>query len=212
MRKYSDHLYSPSRAMKSIGSNFWGKYRADLLAYAKDQTRSGIPERIHADWDGFFHWPCCTDKRIEWAVALFEHGDWPNLEQDGEGNPSPTSSSAKQANTPIPTEPDTPTQSKLSSQAQVSSRKKQPERKQAQTSQKKPTRTQATATTKAVVPAIEKKCSNCRFAKNPDRCGHGMFGPCEDWVKATKVEEYWPTWDDMKRAEYEDYRSRYREL
>ena len=58
--------------------------------------------------------------------------------------------------------------------------------------------------------SIPRKCSNCRLSKNPERCGHGLLGPCDDWVEATSIEEHWPTWEDMKRANREDLRSRYR--
>ena len=171
VRKFDEDLYSAQAAKKNIGKRFWVRYKDELLALARERSKTDITESIHASWDRFWRFPSWTDRRIDWALALYDHGDWPDLERT-------------EKNTP----PRKPPKPKQNNQAH------------------------ATAGNDSNKPQIEKKCSNCYLANNPDRCGHGMFGPCDDWRLETKHEDYWPTWDDMKRAEQEDYRSRYREV
>ena len=155
MSRYDERSYSKQYALKNIGAAFLEKYRSDLLAYAQDRTRSDIPARIHEEWDATGRSPSGTDIRIEWALALYDHDDWPGVKKAAET--------------------------------------KEPGKRQ-------------TAET-----ADKKRCSNCFYSKNPDNCPYGMLGPCEGWREATEKEDYWPTWEDMKRAEYADYRERYRE-
>ena len=197
MARYSERSYSPSSAFKNMGSGFWAKYRDDLLIYAKDRSRVDVPEKIHSEWDGFLHRPNGTNIRIEWAMALYDHGDWPDLPQEAEEEtPSPDV-----AEEPDDKKPEPPTV-QIKRDAQV----------RRQTTAKQHVKQNVSKPSTSDKPTVKRKCSNCRYSKNPDRCGHGMLGPCDDWVEATKVEEWWPTWDDMKRAEREDYRNRYREL
>ena len=158
MSRYSEDSYTPEAAFRNIGASFWESYEGDLLAFAIDRSKTYIPKRIHVEWDGSGRSAYGTDIRIEWALALYDHGDWPGCEKPAaEGATEPPgqdSREAKQGN-------------------------------------------------------IEKKCSNCFHSKNPNSCGHGLLGPCEDWREATEPEGHWPTWDDMKRAQYGDLMSRY---
>lgn len=247
MSEISDYMYSSRKAFKSIGKKFWARYKDDLLAFAKDQTKTEIPKRIHAGWDGLFHWPSGTDRRIEWAVALYEHGDWPGLSkshqesaEDTEGHKTLPSSQTIEHTAVSPQRPTYPTTGqkkparKPSSTTNAQATTTKTNTKNAPTvspteqknkapipttsssktkSRKRRSAAQSSATTQTKrTSSIKKKCSNCRFSKNPDMyCPHGMFGPCDEWVEATPVEEYWPTWEDMKRAERDDYKNRYRE-
>lgn len=199
MARFSERSYSPSNAFKNMGSGFWAKYRDDLLIYAKDRTRVDIPEKIHSEWDGFLHRRGGIDIRIDWAIALYDHGDWPDLQQDVEEGTA--SSGAIEETSEVKTE-----RPAVPSERDIQTRHRTEETQHGGQDVNKPSNSSDERQT------IKRKCSNCRFSKNPERCGHGMLGPCDDWVEATKVEEWWPTWEDMKRAEYEDYRSRYKEL
>lgn len=77
MPKYNGKNYSLSYALENIGDNFWRMYQDDLFEYAKDQSRKDIFERIHQNWDCPMQMsPNGTNIRIEWAVAIYEHGDW----------------------------------------------------------------------------------------------------------------------------------------
>ena len=202
VRKYNEVLYSAHVAMKNIGVRFWDKYEDDLFAFAKDRSKTDIVASIHASWDRFWRFPSWTDKRIDWALALYDHGDWPGLVQP-----------AKEADTTIPASATNPKPKPASKQnASQQLKKVTPPSKPPKPKPKPNKQAQTAASKKPSKPHVKKKCSNCYLANNPDRCGHGMFGPCEDWRPETKHEDYWPTWDDMKRAEQEDYRSRYKEL
>ncbi len=77
MPGYNGRNYSLTYALENIGDYFWRIYRDDLLAYAKDPSRKDIIERIHQEWNG--QTGCKksgTDIRIEWAVQIYNHGDW----------------------------------------------------------------------------------------------------------------------------------------
>ena len=78
MPKYVEKDYSVSKALENIGDYFWRLYNVDLLTFAKDRTRTDIPEKIHEEWDdgALKRSPFGTDIRIEWALALYDHGDW----------------------------------------------------------------------------------------------------------------------------------------
>lgn len=77
MPRYNGRNYSLSYALENIGDYFWRMYQDDLLEYAKDQSREDIFERIHENWDIPMQMsPKGTNIRIEWAVAIYEHGDW----------------------------------------------------------------------------------------------------------------------------------------
>lgn len=77
MSRYNGKNYSLSYALENIGDYFFRMYRDDLLEYAKDQSRKDIFERIHRNWDGPMQMSSNgTDIRIEWAVAIYQHGDW----------------------------------------------------------------------------------------------------------------------------------------
>lgn len=75
MPKYSEKTYSPQYALRNIGAAFWDEYSSALLAYAKDRPRADILAEIHTDWDARGNSPVGTDTRIEWALALYDHGD-----------------------------------------------------------------------------------------------------------------------------------------
>ena len=51
MPKYVEKDYSVSKALENIGDYFWRLYNVDLLTFAKDRTRTDIPEKIHEVWD-----------------------------------------------------------------------------------------------------------------------------------------------------------------
>lgn len=78
MPKYREKDYSLTYALQNIGDYFWRLYRDDLKQFAQDRTRTDIPERIHEEWDNgpLKFSPFGTDIRIEWAIAIYEHGDW----------------------------------------------------------------------------------------------------------------------------------------
>lgn len=78
MPKYVEKDYSVFKALENIGDYFWRLYNVDLLTFAKDRTRTDIPEKIHEEWDdgALKRSPFGTDIRIEWALALYDHGDW----------------------------------------------------------------------------------------------------------------------------------------
>lgn len=77
MSRYKESDYSLSYALQNIGDYFWRLYRDDLKAYAVNRSRKDILQRIHDEWN---HAAGCTpngtDIRIEWAVAIYDHGDW----------------------------------------------------------------------------------------------------------------------------------------
>jgi hypothetical protein len=77
MPKYSEHSYSPQSALNNIGVTFWEEYKNALFAYAEDRSNTSIPETIHSEWDALGHSSSGTNIRIEWALALYDHGDWP---------------------------------------------------------------------------------------------------------------------------------------
>ena len=77
MSKYKESDYSLSYALQNIGDYFWRLYRDDLKAYAANRARKDIPQRIHDEWDHAAQCtPFGTDIRIEWALAIYDHGDW----------------------------------------------------------------------------------------------------------------------------------------
>ena len=77
MPRYNEKNYSLSYALENIGDYFWRMYKDDLFEYAKDQSRKDIFDRIHQTWDGPMQMsPNGTNIRIEWAVAIYKHGDW----------------------------------------------------------------------------------------------------------------------------------------
>ena len=77
MPRYNGKNYSLEYALENIGDYFWRIFREDLFEYAKDQSRQDIVENIHHDWDMPTKCtPVGTDWRIEWAVAIYNHGDW----------------------------------------------------------------------------------------------------------------------------------------
>lgn len=77
MPRYSERSYSPQSALNNIGATFWAEYKNALFAYAEDRSKTSIPETIHSEWDALGHSSSGTDIRIEWALALYDHGDWP---------------------------------------------------------------------------------------------------------------------------------------
>lgn len=76
MARYQEKNYSVATALKNIGEYFWQRYREDLKIYAQNPTRADILEKIHNEWDKSGVSPFGTDIRIEWAVAIYRHGDW----------------------------------------------------------------------------------------------------------------------------------------
>lgn len=75
--RYREEDYSPTAALENIGSTFLQMYREELKAYAQNPGRREIVEKIHSEWDTKYgHSAGGTDIRIEWAVALYRHGDW----------------------------------------------------------------------------------------------------------------------------------------
>lgn len=77
MPRYTEKDYSVKNALDNIGSRFWQIYQNALYEYAKDQSRKDIFERIHREWDEPMKMsPYGTNIRIEWAIAIYNHGDW----------------------------------------------------------------------------------------------------------------------------------------
>ena len=77
MARYNEKNYSLSYALENIGELFWKIYKNDLFEYAKDRSKKDILEHIHQEWESTTHnSPTGTDIRIEWAVAIYDHGDW----------------------------------------------------------------------------------------------------------------------------------------
>ena len=76
MPKYREKDYSVENALYNIGDYFWKRYYEDLKTYVQNPWRKDIVERIHEDWDRNGMSPYGTDIRIEWAVQIYEHGDW----------------------------------------------------------------------------------------------------------------------------------------
>lgn len=77
MARYNGKNYSLPYALENIGEYFWRIYQDDLFEYAKDQSRKDIFESIHQTWDAQMNMSSKgTDIRIEWAVAIYNHGDW----------------------------------------------------------------------------------------------------------------------------------------
>ena len=69
--------YSISYALWNIGDYFWRLYCEDLKFFAENRDRRDIVERIHAEWNSAAKCkPSGTDIRIEWALAIYDHGDW----------------------------------------------------------------------------------------------------------------------------------------
>ena len=77
MPRYKEKDYSLLTALKNIGDFFWRNYQDDLRIYAENRNRIDIPQRIHEEWDSAMNFsPYGTDIRIEWALAIYDHGDW----------------------------------------------------------------------------------------------------------------------------------------
>lgn len=77
MPKYNEKDYSLLTALENIGDYFWRNYQDDLRLYAENRNRTDIPQRIHEEWDTTMNMsPYGTDIRIEWALAIYDHGDW----------------------------------------------------------------------------------------------------------------------------------------
>ena len=77
MPPYKKNDYSISNALENIGEYFWKLYREDLKEYAQDRTRTDIVKRIHNEWNNPPHLTARgTDIRIDWALAIYDHGDW----------------------------------------------------------------------------------------------------------------------------------------
>lgn len=76
MARYQEKNYTVETALQNIGESFWQRYCADLKKYAQNPQRKDIVEKIHAEWDKGGLSPFGTDIRIEWAVAIYQHGDW----------------------------------------------------------------------------------------------------------------------------------------
>jgi len=77
MGKYKPENYSLPLAIKNIGITFWRLYKNDLKIIAEDRTRSDIVQKIHNEWNAANNCSAVgTQIRIEWALAIYDHGDW----------------------------------------------------------------------------------------------------------------------------------------
>ena len=77
MAKYRPENYSLPLAIKNIGITFWRLYRNDLKVFAEDRTRLDILQKIHNEWDGPNNCTASgTQIRFDWAMAIYDHGDW----------------------------------------------------------------------------------------------------------------------------------------
>lgn len=77
MAKYKPENYSLALALKNIGVSFWRFYRDDLKIFAEDRNRLDIIEKIHREWNCPNNCTAAgTQIRIEWAMAIYDHGDW----------------------------------------------------------------------------------------------------------------------------------------
>ena len=77
MPKYSEKDYSIDTALKNIGASFFRMFQNELRVYAENPKHIDIIQKIHSNWDDKYNCsPFGTDIRIEWAVAIYNHGDW----------------------------------------------------------------------------------------------------------------------------------------
>lgn len=77
MPRYNGKNYSLEYALENIGEYFWKVYQKELFEYAKDPSRKDIVDGIHQTWDAEMNKSSVgTDIRIEWAVQIYNHGDW----------------------------------------------------------------------------------------------------------------------------------------
>ena len=76
MSRYSEETYTLEYALQNIGRGFWNKYKDDLDEFVRDTSRIDIANKIHREWDKLGNSPVGTNIRIEWAVAIYKHGDW----------------------------------------------------------------------------------------------------------------------------------------
>ena len=77
MAKYKSENYSLPVAIKNIGITFWRLYRNNLKVFAEDRTRLDILQKIHNEWDGPNNCTASgTQIRFDWAMAIYDHGDW----------------------------------------------------------------------------------------------------------------------------------------
>lgn len=77
MARYKPENYSLPLALKNIGVTFWRLYKNDLKIIAEDRTRSDIIQKIHNEWNAASNCTAVgTQIRIEWAMAIYDHGDW----------------------------------------------------------------------------------------------------------------------------------------
>ena len=77
MPPYIPEKYSLRYALENIGDYFWRLYRTDLGILAKNRERSDISDAIHREW--YTATKCSpngTQIRIDWAMAIYDHGDW----------------------------------------------------------------------------------------------------------------------------------------
>lgn len=77
MPSYDPNKYSLDYALWNIGDYFWRLYRDELKIFAEHRNRMDIIDRIHNEWNPAANCtPYGTDIRIDWALAIYDHGDW----------------------------------------------------------------------------------------------------------------------------------------
>lgn len=77
MARYNEKDYSLETALRNINVNFLRMFQDDLLTLAKNPDRMDIVRKIHEAWNHKYNCsPSGTDIRIEWAMAIYRHGDW----------------------------------------------------------------------------------------------------------------------------------------
>lgn len=77
MPRYKEKDYSLENALQNININFLLLFQEELKTYAQHPECIDIVEKIHREWDEKYGLKSNgTDIRIEWAVAIYNHGDW----------------------------------------------------------------------------------------------------------------------------------------
>ena len=77
MARYRESDYSLDTALWNINISFLHQFQEELKTYAQFPERIDLVEKIHNEWDRKMGLSAFgTTIRIEWAVAIYEHGDW----------------------------------------------------------------------------------------------------------------------------------------
>lgn len=77
MAGYREEEYTLETALRNINVNFLRMFQEELKVLAENPGRTDIVQKIHSEWNNKYNCnPNGTNIRIEWAVAIYHHGDW----------------------------------------------------------------------------------------------------------------------------------------